>query len=110
MVPSVHVVLAALPALLVLRVSKVFAVKPVSPAQLEHPEVVDREVFPVFLAKMVKLVKMAKLDPPVLLAPLVLEDYPECPVYRVSKATVVSPVWTDLKVNLAQVVKKEHRV
>ncbi len=45
-------VLAALPALLVLRVSKVFAVKPVSPAQLEHPEVVDREVFPVFLAKM----------------------------------------------------------
>ena len=58
----------------------------------------------------VKLVKMVNLVLLVLLALLALEAYLECPAYPVSKATVVSPVWTDLKANLAQVVKREHKV
>ena len=126
-------VLAVLPAPLVLRDSKAFAVRLVNPAQLALPEAVAREAFPDFLAKMsvffhsfphlfiifitqlfdtlrVKLVKMVNLVLLVLRALLALEAYLECPAYPVSKATVVSPVWTDLKANQAQVVKREHKV
>ena len=53
---------------------------------------------------------MANLDLPVPLARLDLEAYLECQVCPVSKATVVSPVWMDLKENPAQVVRKEHKV
>lgn len=76
----VHVVQAALPVPLVPRDSREFAVKLVSPAQLAPLEAADREVFLVFLAKMVKLEKMVNLDLPVPLAPLALEAYLECPV------------------------------
>lgn len=123
-------------ALPVLRDSKEFAVKLENLVQLAHPEVVDHEVFLVFLAKMlascyfsfhfyqitnplsclihvtyrVKLVKTVSLDPLALLDPQVLEAYQECLVCPVSKVTVVFPVWTDLKENLALVARKEHKV
>ena len=73
-------------------------------------EVVDREVSPVFPAKMVTLEKTVNLDQLVLLDLQALEAYRECPVCPESKATVVSPVWTAPKENLAQVVKRERKV
>jgi len=101
---------AVLPVLPVPRDFKEFAVKLESLDLLALPEVVDREVSPVFLAKMVNLEKMVNLDRLVLLDLQALEAYRECPVCLESKATAVSPVWTAPKENLAQVVKREHKV
>lgn len=64
----------------------------------------------IYVTYRVKLVKTVSLDPLALLDPQVLEAYQECLVCPVSKATVVFPVWTDLKENLALVARKEHKV
>jgi len=101
---------AVLPAHQVLRDFKVYAVKPASLDPLALPEVVDREVSPVSPEKMVNLEKTVNLDPLALLDLQALEAYQECPVCPESKATVVSPVWTDPKENPARVVKREHKV
>lgn len=66
--------------------------KLVSPDLLALQEVVDREVSPVFPAKMLNLEKMVNLDRLVLLDLQALVAYRECPVCPESKATVVSPV------------------
>ena len=57
----VHAVQAVLPAPLVLRDSREFAVKLVSPAQLAPQVVADREVFLVFLAKMLVIGRLSFL-------------------------------------------------
>lgn len=64
----------------------------------------------IYVTYRVKLVKTVSLDPLALLDPQVLEAYQECLVCPVSKVTVVFPVWTDLKENLALVARKEHKV
>ena len=58
----------------------------------------------------VNLEKTVNLDPLALLDLQGLEAYQECPVCPESRATVVSPVWTDPKENPARVVKREHKV
>jgi len=108
--PSVLAERADLQGLQVLRDSKEFAVKLASPDPLALQEVVDREVYLVFPAKMVILEKMVNLDRLVLLDLRVLEVYRECPVCLGSRVIVVSPVWTAPKENLDQVAKKERKV
>lgn len=102
-------VLLVLLVLPVLRVSRVFAVKAENLVPLVLPVVLDPVVFLDFLAKMVmpeKMVNLVLLDP---LAQLVLVVCPVCLVFQVLRATVVSPVWMALKVNLVLAVKRDRK-
>lgn len=83
--------------------------KVVSPGQLVLLVVLDLEVYPASLAKTANLEKMANLDPLELLALLVLAVFLACLVYPVLKATVVSLVWMEAKVNPDLLEKRERK-